>query len=251
MSVAAAGAAHRGEPRHPGHRRRGRHRWRLRGLLCRHRPTSPTPPARSRRTRSPPARRPGVEYTELQVATDALTVVVHPDLDGRLPDRRPARRAVGSRVQGHELERARPELPRRGDLAVRSPAPTRARTTTWPLTSSAPSPRRHPRRLRGVGGRQRPGPGRRWHRGCDRLLRLHLLRGEHRHPEGAVDRQRQRLHRAVGRDRSGWRVHALSPVRSSSTSTTPSTPTTRPSRRTSTSTSRTSPTSPRSVSSSR
>ena len=37
----------------------------------------------------------GIEYTELQVATDALTVVVQPRPRRRLPDRRPARRAVG------------------------------------------------------------------------------------------------------------------------------------------------------------
>ena len=46
------------------------------------RPTSPTPLARSTRpTRSPVCADAGIEYTELQVATDALTVVVHPDLE--------------------------------------------------------------------------------------------------------------------------------------------------------------------------
>ena len=44
------------------------------------RPTSPTPRVRSRTTRIAVCEENGVEYTELQVATDALTVVVHPDL---------------------------------------------------------------------------------------------------------------------------------------------------------------------------
>ena len=44
------------------------------------RPTSPTPRARSRRTRIAVCEEAGIEYTELQVADDALTVVVHPDL---------------------------------------------------------------------------------------------------------------------------------------------------------------------------
>ena len=69
----------------------------------------------------------------------------------------------------------------------------------------------HARRLRGLRGRQRPRPGRRGHRGCHRLLRLHLLRGEHGHAEGAVDRRRQRLRRALRRDRAGRRVHPARP----------------------------------------
>ena len=60
----------------------------------------------------------GIEYTELQVATDALTVAVHPDLevdcltvDQLIDARRPE-------VQGDQLERDRPELPRPGDLLL-------------------------------------------------------------------------------------------------------------------------------------
>ena len=100
----------------------------------------------------------------------------------RLPHHRPARSSCGHPArQGHQLEPARPELPRRGDLALRSRAPTPAPTTTWPTRSSATSREPHSRRLRGLRGRQRPRPGRRRHRGRDRLLRLHLLRGEPGH----------------------------------------------------------------------
>ena len=76
----------------------------------------------------------GVEYTELQVATDALTVVVHPDLAVDCLTTDQLDRAVGPRLQDQQLEPARPELPRPGDLAVRSRAPTPGPTTTWPPT---------------------------------------------------------------------------------------------------------------------
>ena len=69
------------------------------------------------RTRRPPAcADAGIEYTEiLQVATDALTMVVHPDLavDCLTADQIIA--LVGP-IQGHELERDRPQLPGPGDL---------------------------------------------------------------------------------------------------------------------------------------
>ena len=62
----------------------------------------------------------GVEYTELQVATDALTVVVHPDLavDCLTTDQLAA--IWGADAQGHQLERGRPELPRPGADPLRS-----------------------------------------------------------------------------------------------------------------------------------
>ncbi len=62
----------------------------------------------------------GVEYTELQVATDALTVVVHPDLavDCLTVDQLIELWGPGSTVTNwQDLD---PELPRPGDLAVRS-----------------------------------------------------------------------------------------------------------------------------------
>ena len=150
------------------------------------RPTSPTPRARSRRTRrSPVCEETGIEYTELQVATDALTVVVNPDLDVDCLTVDQLVAAVGPGLQGHELERARPELPRPGDRAVR-PRHRLRHLRLHGLRGRRPRRRgaRDPRRLRGLRGRQRPRPGRRRHRGCHRLLRLHLLRGERRQPQG-------------------------------------------------------------------
>ena len=48
---------------------------------ARARPTSPTPPGRSRTRRPPLCEEDGIEFTELQVATDALTVVVSAEND--------------------------------------------------------------------------------------------------------------------------------------------------------------------------
>ena len=60
----------------------------------------------------------GVEYTELQVATDALTVAVHPDLAVDCLTTDQLVELVGPQVEGHQLERPRPELPRPGDLLL-------------------------------------------------------------------------------------------------------------------------------------
>ena len=75
------------------------------------RPTSPTPRVRSRTTRSRSARKGGIEYTELQVATDALTVVVHPDLavDCLTTDQLIKLWAPGS--EGHQLDQIDPSFP--------------------------------------------------------------------------------------------------------------------------------------------
>ena len=61
----------------------------------------------------------GVEYTELQVATDALTVVVHPDLDVDCLTVEQLVELWEPGSHGHQLEPARPELPRPGDHPVR------------------------------------------------------------------------------------------------------------------------------------
>ncbi|UUZ57614.1 substrate-binding domain-containing protein [Nocardioides sp. B-3] len=99
----------------------------------------------------------GVEFTELEVGTDALTVVVHPRPRRRLPHDRAARRAVGAELQDHQLEPARPELPRPGGLALRA----RLGLGHLQLHGRGRHRRRvrdHPRGLRVLGGRQRPGP---------------------------------------------------------------------------------------------
>ena len=119
MSQAAAELFREEAPERPGRRRPGRHRWRLRALL-RRRDRHLRRLAPDRRGGVALCDEAGIEYTELQVAVDALTVVVHPDLDGRLPDHRAAHRAVGAGLEGQQLEPARPELPRPGDRAVRA-----------------------------------------------------------------------------------------------------------------------------------
>ena len=62
----------------------------------------------------------GVEFTELQVATDALTVVVHKDLAVDCLTTDQLVKLVGARLQDHQLEPARPELPGPEDQPVRS-----------------------------------------------------------------------------------------------------------------------------------
>ena len=74
----------------------------------------------------------GVEFTELHVATDALTLVVNKDLEGvDCLTARPGQEALGSRLHGEELEASstRPSPTRRSRCSA--PAPTPAPTTTW------------------------------------------------------------------------------------------------------------------------
>ena len=75
-----------------------------------------------------------IDYTEIQVATDALTVVVNKDVDCRLCDHRAAQADLGAGGRGHDhqLEPGRPELPRRGARRCSARAPTPARSTTSP-----------------------------------------------------------------------------------------------------------------------
>ena len=126
-------AAHRGEPRRPGHGGRVRHRRRLREVLRRRdrhlRRLAPDQGRRGRRLRGERCRvhrAPGRHRRADRRRP--------PRPRRRLPHHRPAHRAVGARLDGHQLERPRPELPRPGDRALRSRAPTPAPTTTWPPT---------------------------------------------------------------------------------------------------------------------
>ena len=86
----------------------------------------------------------GIEYIELPVAFDALTVVINPEEQLRqVHHRRRAEEDVGAGAQGKvtQLEPGEPRLARRADQAVRRRARTPARSTTSPRRSSArPSP---------------------------------------------------------------------------------------------------------------
>ncbi len=153
----------------------------------------------------------GVEYTELQVATDALTVVVHPDLavDCLTTDQLIELWAPGSTITNwNQLD---PSFP---DQEI-SPVRSGHRLGHLRLHGRRRDRRRvrdDSRRLRGLRGRQRPRAGCLGHRGCDRLLRLHLLRAERGLAEGAGHRRRQRLRRALRRDGAGRGVHAAGPA---------------------------------------
>ena len=61
----------------------------------------------------------GIEFTELLVATDALTLVVHPDLAVDCLTTEQVVRAVGPGFGGHQLAGPRPVVPGRGHLALR------------------------------------------------------------------------------------------------------------------------------------
>ena len=144
----------------------------------------------------------GVEYTELQVATDALTVVVHPDLDVDCLtiDQLIELWEPGSTVTNwNQLDPSFPDE----EITLFGPGTDSGTYDYMAADVIGAESRGHPRRLRVLRGRQRARPGCRRHRGCHRLLRVHLLRGERRQPQGAGDRRRQRLRRAVGRDRPG------------------------------------------------
>ena len=163
----------------------------------------------------------GVEYTEFQVAVDALTVVVNTrERLGHLPDGRPAQEDLGARRrgQGHELEPGRPELPGPG-AGARGP---RHRLGHLRLLHRRDQRRggREPRRLHRQRGRQRHRPGGRRRAGRPRLLRLHVLRGEPGHAQGRRDRRRRRLRRSERRTRPATAPTRRSPGRSSSTSRT-------------------------------
>ena len=137
----------------------------------------------------------GVEFTELQVATDALTVVVHPDLavDCLTTDQLIKLWAPGSKITNwNQLDPSFPdqEITLFGpgtdsgtyDYMAADVIGDESETTRDDYEASEDDNVL-------VAGRRR-------HRGCDRLLRLHLLRGERGQAQGALDRRRQRLCRA-------------------------------------------------------
>ena len=83
----------------------------------------------------PVCKKNGIEFTELQVATDALTVVVNKDLEGvdcLTTDQLVKLWGPGSKV--NQLEAARPEVPGPEDRALRPGRRLRHLRPTWPRT---------------------------------------------------------------------------------------------------------------------
>ncbi len=194
----------------------------------------------------------GIEYTELQVATDALTVVVHPDLavDCLTVDQLVELWAPDSKVTNwNDLDPSFPDQ----EISLFGPG-TDSGTYDYMASEVVDPDADEPATrddyeaseddnvlVQGVAGTE----GATGYFGytyyeenSDTLKALEIDNGD-----GCVEPRPPRPPRPASTPRS--------PVRCSSTSTTRSTPTTRPWPRTSTSTSRTSPRSPRSVSSSR
>ena len=79
------------------------------------RPTSPTPPGRSRTTkRCRVCKKNGIEYTEFQVANDGIAVVVNTENDwAKCLTVEQLEEDLGAGLQGQQLEPGRPELPGR------------------------------------------------------------------------------------------------------------------------------------------
>ena len=145
----------------------------------------------------------GIEYTELKVATDALTVVVNPENDWIDCITTEQLAAIwGPGLQDQELA----GRPRR-----RLPGPAaRAGGRRHGLRHVRLLHRRHqrrggrePLRLHRQRGRQRDRPGGRGRQGRHGLLRLHVLRGEPGSAQGPRDRQRRRVRRAEPGDSAG------------------------------------------------
>ena len=100
--------------------------------------TSPTPPGRSRTTRRRPAGKEGIEFTELKVAIDGLSVVVNEDNDfAECLTVEELKKIWEPDSSGQDVEgRARlPSRTRRSSCTGRVPTP--ARSTTSPTRSSA------------------------------------------------------------------------------------------------------------------
>ena len=150
----------------------------------------------------------GVEYVELQVANDALTIVVNPENDwATCLTVDAAERDLGARLDGRRTgTRSTPRSPTCRSSSS-APAPTRARSTTSPTRSTARRARAAPttRRARTTTSPSRASPAT---KGGARLLRLLVLRGEPGHAEGGRDRRRRRLRRAERRDGAGRHLHA-------------------------------------------
>ena len=151
----------------------------------------------------------GIEYTELQVATDALTVVVSAGQRlHHLPDRPTSSRRSGSPAAEGKVttwDQVNPEFPAE-TIELYGPG-TDSGTFDY-FTDEINGEEGASRTdynaseddnviVQGVvGSRERA-----------RLLRLHLLRGERRRAQGGRDRQRRRLRGAQRRDRPGRHLH--------------------------------------------
>ena len=160
----------------------------------------------------------GVAYEELQVANDALTVVVNPENPVDLHDRRPAQVGLGAEVDDHELERhPGPRAPVRRDAgALRRRARTRARSATSPRRSTVRRTRSATTTTTSARTTTPPSPASPVARRHG-LLRLLVLRGERGQAEGARDRRRPGLRRPVARDGPGRHATRRSADRCSST----------------------------------
>ena len=199
----------------------------------------------------------GIEYTELKIAYDGMTVMTSPDNAAvdlplvRRPVRadRPAVAGLRQVVVGDRPSPSRSARTRSSRTPTcRSPAPARspARTTatsSWssrrsPSKQTPPSRVRHPPRLRRERQRQRDHRRRRGLAELARLGRLRLRPGEQGQDQGT--RRRQGAERHLRRSRP-TRRSPTAPTRSrgacTSTSTRPRRRPTRPSPATSTSTS--------------
>ena len=175
------------------------------------RPTSPTPPVRSTRTRSPVCEEDGIEYTELQVATDALTVVVHPDLavDCLTTDQLIELWEPGSKVTNwKDLDPSFPDQ----EIALFGPG-TDSGTYDYMAADVIGAESETTRDdyeaseddnvlVQGVAGTE----------GATGYFGYTYYEENAGHAQGAGDRRRQRLRRAVGRDRPGRRVHPAGPA---------------------------------------
>ena len=217
---------------------------------ARARPTSRTPRARSRTTRPAVCSEGGVEYTELQVATDALTVVVNPDLaiDCLTTEQLKMIWEPGAEGKITNWNQVDPSFPDE-EITLFGPGTD---SGTFDYFTDAINGEEGASRtdyeaseddnviVQGVSGTP----------GCHGLLRLHLLRGELRQPQGRRGRLRSGC---VARPPRRPRTAPTRRCRGRCSSTSATLPTATSPRwpSSSTSTSTTCPTSPRPRSSSR
>ncbi len=144
----------------------------------------------------------GVEYVELPVANDALTVVVNPENDWATCLTVEQLKAIWEPgLDDRELAGRRPELSRRAASALRPGH--RLRHVRLLHRRRRRRGGREPNRLSGLGGRQRHHRRRHRRQGRTRVLRLLVLRAEPGQGEGRGDRQRLRLRGPVRPDGAG------------------------------------------------
>ena len=162
----------------------------------------------------------GVEFIELEIAKDALTVAVNIDNDWATCLTTEQLKNIwdeGSTIA--KWNEVNPDFP---DEALMLYGPgTDSGTFDYFTAAINGEEGASPLRLHGVRGRQRARPGRRGRQGRPGLLRLRVLRGEPGHPEGPRGRQRRRLRRAQPRDGARRHLHAARRARCTSTSPRP------------------------------